>query len=170
MKQLMNITLLIILVIALSACSANQPTQVVLQPMPQQNQGVQVVPPAQTTADSSGEVATVPNVPPKETTPAENPASADQESVKEFTMTAKRFEFNPGSIVVNQGDHVILHITALDVPHGFAIQEYGINEPLPVGKQVDIDFVADKKGTFTFYCSVPCGSGHRSMKGELVVE
>ncbi|MBI2142646.1 cytochrome C oxidase subunit II, partial [Candidatus Woesearchaeota archaeon] len=30
--------------------------------------------------------------------------------------------------------------------------------------------VADKPGTFTAYCTVPCGAGHPDMKAKLVVE
>ena len=32
-----------------------------------------------------------------------------------------------------------------------------------------VEFVADKAGTFSFRCSVPCGSGHQLMQGTLVV-
>jgi cytochrome c oxidase subunit 2 len=85
-------------------------------------------------------------------------------------MEAKMFEFIPGEIRVNQGETVRLKITATDVKHGFAISEYGINEQLLVGQEATIEFVADKKGTFTFFCSVMCGSGHRDMKGTLIVE
>src|SRR3989344_4928332 len=66
--------------------------------------------------------------------------------VREFDIQAKKWEFVPGNIVVNQGDSVILHVTSADVSHGFALLDYGINEQLPPGETVDIRFVADKKG------------------------
>lgn len=90
-------------------------------------------------------------------------------SIKEFTMTAKQFTFTPESIEVNKGDKVRLIVTSLDVPHGFSIPEYGINERLDPGKPVTIEFTADKEGTFTAFCSVFCGSGHSNMKGKLIV-
>lgn len=90
--------------------------------------------------------------------------------VKEFTMTAKRFEFVPNTITVSQGDRVKLTITSTDVTHGFNLPAFGINERLEPNKKVEVEFVADKTGTFTFTCSVPCGSGHGRMSGQLVVE
>lgn len=89
--------------------------------------------------------------------------------VKEFQMTAKQFSFEPSTIEVNKGDRVKLVITSLDVPHGFSIPEYGINERLDPGKPVTIEFTAGKEGTFTAFCSVFCGSGHSNMKGKIVV-
>ena len=93
--------------------------------------------------------------------------SAD--NVKEFKITAKQFAFEPSAIEVNKGDKVRLIVTSIDVPHGIAIKEYGINERLEVGKPVTIEFTADKQGTFTAFCSVFCGSDHGNMKGKLIV-
>ncbi len=90
--------------------------------------------------------------------------------VKEFKMTAKQFAFEPSVIEVNKGDKVRLIVTSVDVPHGFSIPEFGINERLDVGKPVTIEFVADKQGSFTAFCSVFCGSGHGNMKGKIVVK
>ena len=58
----------------------------------------------------------------------------------------------------------------MDVEHGFAIPEFGINENLAPGKSVDIEFTADMAGSYSFFCSVYCGSGHTSMRGTLIVE
>ncbi len=90
--------------------------------------------------------------------------------VKEFMISAKRFDFTPSTITMDKGDQVRLKITSTDVTHGFAIDEYGIDERLPPNQEVVIEFTADKAGTFTFYCSVFCGSGHSTMKGQLIVE
>jgi len=89
---------------------------------------------------------------------------------KEFTMVARKWEFEPSEIKVNLGDLVDIHITSEDVTHGFFIPEFGINKMLEPGVEVDIDFVADKKGEFSFFCNVPCGRGHSSMTGVLIVE
>ena len=90
--------------------------------------------------------------------------------VKEFKMTAKQFAFEPEIIEVNKGDKVRLIVTSIDVPHGIAIPEYGINERLNPGEPVTIEFIADKEGTFTAFCSVFCGSGHSNMKGKIIVK
>lgn len=89
--------------------------------------------------------------------------------VKEFSMTAKQWKFEPNSITVNQGDLVRLKITSIDVAHGIAIPDYGINEYLSPGQTVDIEFTADRKGTFRFACSVSCGVGHSGMSGKIIV-
>ena len=100
--------------------------------------------------------------------PAQNPTQNGD--FKEFKITARQFQFEPSTIEVNKGDKVRLIVTSIDVPHGIAISEYGINERLDVGKPVKIEFTADKQGTFTAFCSVLCGSGHRNMKGQLIVK
>lgn len=88
---------------------------------------------------------------------------------KEFQMTAKQWKFTPSRIEVNKGDKVILNIKSIDVAHGFALPDFGVNERLEPGKEVTVEFMADKTGEFTFFCNVICGSGHGSMRGVLVV-
>ena len=51
--------------------------------------------------------------------------------LKTFALKAYRFQFEPNKITVNEGDHVMLTITSLDVGHGFALPDFGINEKIP---------------------------------------
>jgi cytochrome c oxidase subunit 2 len=90
-------------------------------------------------------------------------------SVKEFTMTAKQWAFDPAIITVKQGDKVRIKIKSIDVTHGFALPEFGVNQNLKPGKEVVVEFTADKKGEFSFHCSVICGQGHKEMTGKLIV-
>ena len=99
----------------------------------------------------------------------ENPGDVNGD-VKEFEITAKQFAFEPETIEINKGDKVRLIVTSTDVPHGIGIPEYGINERLDPGKPVTIEFIADKEGTFTSFCTVFCGSGHSDMKGKIIVK
>ncbi|MGH9359399.1 MAG: cupredoxin domain-containing protein [Terriglobia bacterium] len=85
-------------------------------------------------------------------------------------MTAKKFQFDPKVITVNQGDRVELTVTSLDTTHGIQIKGYGINRKLKKGVPTTIEFTANKAGTFPFRCSVWCGMGHRRMKGQLIVK
>jgi len=89
---------------------------------------------------------------------------------KEFNMIARQFSFSPSTIEVNRGNKVKLTITSVDVTHGIAIPKYGIDEVLSPNRVVNIEFIADKPGTFPFVCSVSCGSGHAGMRGKLVVK
>lgn len=90
--------------------------------------------------------------------------------VREFKMTAKKYQFDPAVITVKQGDKVRLIITATDRDHGFKLDEYGINQKLKKDDPATVEFTADKPGTFVFRCSEFCGFGHPRMKGKLVVE
>ncbi len=89
--------------------------------------------------------------------------------LKEFTITAKQWSFEPASITVKKGDRVRITIVSKDVEHGFAIWEYDIKKTIPAGKSVVVDFIADQAGTFTYFCSSFCGAGHGDMGGELTV-
>lgn len=93
-----------------------------------------------------------------------------EKNVYEINMVAKKFEFDPHTIVVNKGEKVMLNIVSTDVAHGFSLPDFDINIDLPVDKIVKVEFVADKTGEFEFECSVFCGSGHRDMKGRVIVE
>ena len=95
---------------------------------------------------------------------------APTSNVVEIDMVAKQWDFTPSTITVNEGDKVKLNIRSVDVTHGFAIFEFGVNERLTPGETTTVEFVADKAGEYTFSCSVPCGSGHGGMRGKLIVE
>ena len=96
--------------------------------------------------------------------------ASDASETKEFNIVARQWNFNPDTITVNEGDTVVLNIESIDVTHGFAISAFGINERLSPGNNVRVEFVADRKGSFSFFCTVQCGSGHTRMRGTLIVE
>jgi heme/copper-type cytochrome/quinol oxidase subunit 2 len=96
--------------------------------------------------------------------------STASESVREFKVTARKFEFSPSVITVKRGDHVRLTITALDAEHGFKLDAFHVVRKLPKGEAVTVDFTADQVGTFPFQCAHFCGMGHKNMKGRLTVD
>ncbi len=89
--------------------------------------------------------------------------------IKEFSIIAKQWEFNPKTIEVNQGDKVKLNIKSIDVTHGFTLPDFGVNSRLNPEQTTVVEFIADKTGTFSFFCSVQCGFGHENMSGQLIV-
>ncbi|HUX74849.1 MAG TPA: cupredoxin domain-containing protein [Steroidobacteraceae bacterium] len=99
-------------------------------------------------------------------------AWASQENPAQKRVVAKFGEiygFVPSTIVVNQGDHVVLHIRNLDGggddEHTLTIPGYRINQSLPPFATVTVSFTADKAGVFPFHCEF-----HKPwMSGELVV-
>lgn len=92
------------------------------------------------------------------------------QSVKEIRVIAKNWQFDPPKIKVKQGEKVRLVIKSIDVAHGFFLPAFGINEKLNPGQEVKIEFIADKKGEYQFFCNVYCGSGHSDMSGRLIIE
>jgi len=90
--------------------------------------------------------------------------------ITEFTVVAKRYKFDPAEIRVKQGDTVRIILAPQDTTHGFMIKEYGINISADKGKTAQVEFLADKTGTFVFRCSHFCGLGHFKMQGKLIVE
>ena len=97
-------------------------------------------------------------------------AGTGMQGVHEIQVTLRKYEFNPGSLRVRKGERVKLVMTAADHDHGFKLDDFDINQKIPKGTTVVVEFTADKAGTFQFRCSIVCGLGHRGMKGTLVVE
>ena len=96
--------------------------------------------------------------------------AAPAEPVKTFEIRASRFEFQPDTIEVTQGDHVKVTLHSADTKHGFAIPELKVKTTIPKGgAPVVAEFVADKPGTFQIKCSEYCGPGHKTMTGTIVV-
>jgi len=87
----------------------------------------------------------------------------------EVNITASEFKFDPGVVNAHVGDKVIIHLTSADDEHGIAIEGYNVHVEAQPGDTQTLEFIADKAGTFTFKCNVPCGSGHRDMTGQLIV-
>lgn len=91
--------------------------------------------------------------------------------LKEVKITAFNFGFTQDPVTIRKGDRVRLRITSTGGIHGLRIPSLGLSTgAIAPGDEQVLDFVADKEGSFDYSCNVPCGSGHRNMKGTLVVE
>ena len=100
-----------------------------------------------------------------ETTPTPTPSSN-----KEFTISGKPFSYDVKEIKVNKGDTVKIIFKNLEGMHDWKLDEFNANtKVIGTGESETITFVADKTGTFEYYCSV---GQHRAngMKGNLIVE
>jgi cytochrome c oxidase subunit II len=97
-------------------------------------------------------------------------AASAAEATQRFEVTASRYKFDPARIEVRQGDVVELVLRSADTDHGLAIKAYAVKVAIPKGGEaVGVSFVANRPGTFPVECSEYCGSGHKRMRGELVV-
>jgi cytochrome c oxidase subunit 2 len=97
-------------------------------------------------------------------------AETPMRGIREIQVTLRKYEFSPGTLHVRKGEQVKLVMAAADHDHGFELDDFNINQKIPKGTTVVVEFTADKAGTFQFRCSSVCGFGHRGMKGTLVVE
>ncbi len=94
----------------------------------------------------------------------ENPAQ--KKTVKKF---GEVYGFSPSTLVVRQGDHVVINIRNLegggDDGHTFTLKAYGINQTLSPLSAVKVSFTATKSCIFQYECEF-----HKPwMAGELVV-
>ncbi len=85
-------------------------------------------------------------------------------------MTVTNFKFEPSKITIKKGEKIKLQVTGVEGTHGLAIPDLGVNVSVAPGQTVTIDIPTTKTGTFSFFCSIPCGSGHRDMRGTIVIE
>ncbi len=91
-------------------------------------------------------------------------------TVKEFTLEAGSFYYEPNVIRVKKGDMVRVTINSVDMMHDFKIDELNVaSEIYEAGESGSVEFTADTVGEFEFYCSV---GQHRAngMVGTLIVE
>jgi plastocyanin len=90
--------------------------------------------------------------------------------VHEVVVNGSSFAFDPKEIRVPEGTRVRVVFNNQGGMHDFVIDEFNARtKVLPSGQSETIEFVANKKGSFEYYCSV---GTHREMgmKGTLVVE
>ncbi|MEK7138258.1 MAG: cupredoxin domain-containing protein [Patescibacteria group bacterium] len=91
-------------------------------------------------------------------------------NVKTFTVVGRPFSFTPSEITVNKGDTVKIIFQNSSGNHDWRLDEFNARtNVISGGESETIQFVADKMGTFEYYCSV---GTHRlmGMKGTLVVK
>lgn len=104
------------------------------------------------------------------TSSSDQSAAAVDENVKSFTVVGSNFSFSPTSLTVNKGDMVRITFKNDNGLHDFVLDEFNIKTAvINGGEEQVVEFVADKAGSFEYYCSV---GQHRQMgmKGTLTVQ
>jgi heme/copper-type cytochrome/quinol oxidase subunit 2 len=89
--------------------------------------------------------------------------------VRRFSVTARRYTFEPRRLDVNHDDLVQIELRTQDIAHSFTVDAYRIAKRVGPGSPVTFEFRADRSGTFPFYCNLQIEDGCRQMRGELVV-
>jgi plastocyanin len=104
------------------------------------------------------------------TTQSTTTTTVDTGAVKSFTVSGKNFSFAPASISVKKGDTVKITFKNSGGFHDLRVEGYNVGtKQIASGQEETFQFVADKAGTFEYYCSV---GNHRAMgmKGTLTVQ
>lgn len=84
--------------------------------------------------------------------------------VKEFTITAKKYIFDPSIIEVDKNDIVKLTIKSLDDNHTIRIPSFFIQKTVNKGKSKTVEFHADRAGEFVIESPT-----YNQMRGKVVV-
>jgi plastocyanin len=108
--------------------------------------------------------------PAEENNISQNNDSGNNIPEKTFTITAQNFSFSPAEIKVNKGDKVKIILNNISGFHDWVVDEFSARTEQFQGPGVkEVEFTADKSGTFEFYCSV---GSHRQMgmKGNLIAQ
>jgi plastocyanin len=98
------------------------------------------------------------------------PSDEKMTSVKEFTVSGENFSFDVKEMKVKKGDTVKVTFKNVEGFHDWNLDEFNTKtKVIKAGESETVTFVADKTGTFEYYCSV---GQHRAtgMKGNLIVE
>jgi nitrous-oxide reductase len=94
--------------------------------------------------------------------------------VVEVWMNVVRSHFTPDIIQAKVGDKIIVHLNNVeqtaDATHGFAVPTKNVMVSLDPGEVTTVEFVVDKPGSFSFYCTEFCSALHLEMQGWLIVE
>ena len=94
----------------------------------------------------------------------------DEGATVTLNVTGQNFSFTPNQITVKKGAKVKVVFTATQGTHNFVIDEFqATTKTVSNGGTDTVEFVADKAGTFEYYCSI---GKHRAlgMVGTLTVE
>ena len=68
------------------------------------------------------------------------------------------------------GETYRLHLSALDLQHGFSLQPLNMNFHVLPGYDHVLTITPTSKGEFTIVCNEFCGIGHHNMSGKIFVE
>ena len=99
--------------------------------------------------------------PASEPTPVTPTTPVNQAKTDEFVINGANYSFTPNALTVKKGDIVMITFKNTGGFHDFHIDEFNIaTTKLQGGQEATVQFVADKTGSFQYYCAV---GSHRAM-------
>ena len=83
-------------------------------------------------------------------------------------LVAMTFQWTP-ILKLRQGAEYILHLSALDVNHGFNLNPLNVNFQVVPGYDYGLRVTPTAAGDFRIICNEFCGIGHHTMVGRIIV-
>lgn len=96
--------------------------------------------------------------------------SSQAATARTISITAANWAFTPSVITVKKGEKVLLNLVGESGIHGIGIPGLGISQRIDLGATTSVTLPTDAAGTYDFRCNVPCGPGHKEMKGTITIE
>ena len=83
-------------------------------------------------------------------------------------LTAMSFQWTP-ILKLRKGAQYTLHLSALDVNHGFNLYPVNVNFQVVPGYDYGLRVTPTEAGDFRIVCNEFCGIGHHTMVGRVIV-
>ncbi|HET8771940.1 MAG TPA: hypothetical protein VFM71_13225 [Gemmatimonadaceae bacterium] len=83
-------------------------------------------------------------------------------------LTAMSFQWFP-ILQLEEGKEYTLHLSALDVNHGFSLYPLNVNFAVSPGYDYGLRVTPSAAGDFRIICNEFCGIGHHTMVGRVIV-
>ena len=112
----------------------------------------------------------------------EEESEAEAQTSETVQLEAHQYEFRPQTFKVQPNTELTIEFTksTFEKNPDFKLHSFYLEDPYDIGPVElpentsddvieSVTFVADKKGTFDFECSLYCGDGHAQMNGQLHV-
>lgn len=83
-------------------------------------------------------------------------------------LAAMSFQWTP-ILRLERGKEYILHLSSLDVNHGFSLYPINVNFQVVPGYDYGLRVTPNASGDFRIICNEFCGIGHHTMVGRVIV-
>jgi cytochrome c oxidase subunit 2 len=83
-------------------------------------------------------------------------------------LAALSFQWTP-ILRLERGKEYILHLSSLDVNHGFSLYPINVNFQVVPGYDYGLRVTPNASGDFRIICNEFCGIGHHTMVGRVIV-
>ena len=84
-------------------------------------------------------------------------------------LVGRMWQWYP-ALRLRQGETYRIHLSSLDLQHGFSLQPLNMNFQALPGYDHVLTLTPTSRGEFTVVCNEFCGIGHHNMSGKIIVE